>query len=78
MFSGDVRLSQVQTGVAAMGQDCNYQFGFHEIGEKKGVTFLCLAGQIGVPSGLDTAHGLYFAPLVVETSQGWSMETGCT
>jgi hypothetical protein len=22
-------------GVAAMGQDCNYQFGYHEIGEKK-------------------------------------------
>jgi hypothetical protein len=31
----DLHLSRVRTGVAAMGQDCNYQIGYHKIVEVK-------------------------------------------
>ena len=36
----DLRLSQVRTGVSAMGQDCNYQLDTMKLGRQKGVKIL--------------------------------------
>ena len=44
----DLHLSRVRTGGAAMGQDCNYQFGDHEKGVKVAQKIIQQRAPLGI------------------------------